>query len=337
MTTGEVMRSVLGAIMVIFAVAGRVHAQSGDSNTSAERLFNEARELVKVNRWAEACPKFEASLREDPALGTRLNLATCYEHIGQLARAWGLYRESIGLADKAGDVERRDFAQTQANALEPRLAKLAISVPAKSPAGFSVTRDGTTIDAGALGAAVYVDAGRHEIIASAPGFASFTKVVTLVAGKLETLAIPSLTAAVVLSDGATGPVAAAAASTGPVVVASSTRTYAAIGLSAAGLATAGVGLLFGANARSNLRDAKLLCGDRLVCEGNGTYQLGQQLSHDARSKATISTVLVVTGSAAIIAGAVLYFTRPSTREPRTATVVPVAHERGAGLAIVGRF
>ncbi len=50
MTTARVMRNVLGAIMVVFAVAGRVHAQSGDSNATAERLFNEARELVKVNR-----------------------------------------------------------------------------------------------------------------------------------------------------------------------------------------------------------------------------------------------------------------------------------------------
>ena len=171
MTTGRVMRSVLGAIMVVFAVAGRAHAQSGDSNATAERLFNEARELVKVNRWAEACPKFEASLREDPALGTRLNLATCYEHTGQLARAWGLYHESIGLADKAGDVERRDFAQTQANALEPRLAKLAISAPARPPAGFIVTRDGTAVDAGALGGAGYAVAGRLVVGASAGGFA----------------------------------------------------------------------------------------------------------------------------------------------------------------------
>ncbi len=84
-------------------------------------------------------------------------------------------------------------------------------------------------------------------------------------------------------------------------------------------------------------DAKLLCGDRLVCQGNATYRLGQQLIHDARSKATISTVLVAAGGAAIIAGAVVFLTRPNTREPRAARIVPVTQERGAGLAIVGRF
>jgi hypothetical protein len=337
MTSCSFVQGVLGALLVIAAGAGRVDAQSEDSNAIAERLFNQARELVKANRWVEACPLFEASLRDDPALGTRLNLAACYEHVGQLARAWELYHGSIGIAESAGDPERRDFAQKHADALEPQLARLVISAPARPPAGFRVTRDGAAIDAGALGVAVYVDAGQHEIVASAPGFARFTKVVTLVAAKTETLAIPSLTAAAVSSDGSQLPVDAAEASAGPVVAVSSTRTYIAIGVGAVGVATVGVGFLFGANARSNLGDAKLLCGDRLVCEGNATYRLGQLLIHDARSNATISTVLVAAGGAAIIAGAVVFLTRPNTREPRTARIVPVPQERGAGLAIVGGF
>src|SRR5262249_40818474 len=153
---------------------------------------------------------------------------------GQLARAWGLYHESIELANKAGDVERRDFAQAQADALEPRLARLAISVPAALPAGFVVKRDGTALDAAALGVAVYVDAGQHEIVASARGFASFTKVVTLLAGKTETLALPSLTTAAVSSGGAKLPVGAGGASTGEVAAMPSSRTYIAIGLGAVG-------------------------------------------------------------------------------------------------------
>lgn len=331
------MRTVSGALMVVFAVAGRVQAQPGDSSATAERLFNEARELVKVNRWAEACPKFEASLRADPALGTRLNLASCYEHLGQLAHAWSLYRESFGLADKAGDAERRDFAQAQADALEPRLARLAISAPADPPAGFSVTRDGAALDASALGSAVYVDPGRHEIVASAPGSAAFTKVVTVAAGKTETLAIPRLSSAPAPSDAAKPPIPATAASVEPVANPSQTRAYAAVGLGAAGIATVGVGLLFGANARSQLHEAKLLCGDQLVCEGDATTRLAQQLIHDARTNATASTVLVAAGCAAIVGGAILFVMRPSASERRATAVVPVAHDRGAGLAIIGRF
>src|SRR5215471_14325384 len=144
------MRYALTLMILVSALGGRAYAQSADSSALAEQLFNQARDLVKANKWAEACPKFEASLRYDPVLGTRLNLATCYEHIGKLASAWGLYRESIELAKKAGDTKRAEYAQKQAAALEPRLPKLAISAPANPPAGFVVKRDETTVDAGAL-------------------------------------------------------------------------------------------------------------------------------------------------------------------------------------------
>src|SRR4051812_28882186 len=161
------MKHALGALIVVSVIAGHADAQSpspsGNSSALAEQLFNQARDLAKANQWTEACPKFEASLRYDPVLGTRLNLATCYEHIGKLASAWGLYRESIELAKKAGDIKRADYAQKQATAIEPRLPKLAISAPANPPAGFIVKRDDTAIDAGGLGVALYVDPGTHQI------------------------------------------------------------------------------------------------------------------------------------------------------------------------------
>jgi len=335
------------------AVAGQAYAQSNDASAAAEQLFNEGRELASANRWTEACPKFEASLRHDPALGTRLNLATCYEHIGKFARAWGLYHESIDLARQAGDVKRRDYAQTHATALEPRLAKLVITAPVKPSVGFVVRWDGAPIEAGALGAALYADAGPHTLTASAPGFRAFTQATTLVEGRTETLAVPDLTTASLREpDITTSPAEGDAAtpelvrvpppgpqkpaSIEPVVAPSSTRTYAAIGLGAAGLATAGVGFLFGAKARSNFGDAKELCVTNLTCTP-ADYDTGKQLIRDARFNATISTVLVAAGGAAIVTGIVVFLTRPSTHEQRAAQIVPVAHERGAGLALMGRF
>lgn len=422
------MRRVLGAAMVVWVIAGRADAQSGDSSAIAEQLFNEARELAKANQWAEACPKFEASLRYDPVLGTRLNLATCYEHIGKLASAWSLYRESVELAKKAGDIKRRDYAQKQAAALESRLPKLAISAPVKPPSGFVVTRDGTRIDAGVLGVALYVDPGAHEITATAPGFEAFTQTVSLAEGKVETLAIPNLkavpapdprkppgalhaatikpvtvppsrgniepakpvaapspgrnnvaatapvatpspprknaatTTTVIASstarnkDAMTEPVASSPtggssatnkpvtapslrgtlATTEPVVARSPTRKYIVIGLGAAGVAAVGVGFLFGAKANSTYSDAKGLCGANLVCTP-ANYQKGKQLIGDARSSATISTVFVAAGGAAVIASAVVFLTAPSSQEHTTARIVPMAHDHGAGLAVTGEF
>ena len=337
------MRHVVGAFLVV-VVAVPAHAQapspsaSGSSSALAEQLFNQGRDLAKANQWAEACPKFEASLSYDPVLGTRLNLATCYEHVGKLASAWGLYRESIELAKKAHDTKRADYAQKQATALEPRLPKLAISAPSNSPAGFVVQRDEQSVDAGALGVALYVDPGTHKVTASAPGFEALTVTVTLVEGKTETLALPALAAkpATALVTGSPGPSAAHRAGTEPDAPSSRTRAYAALGLGAAGVAAVGVGLVFGAKARSSYNDAKALCGDAMVCSAPN-FERDKQLVHDARSSATISTVMIIGGGAAIAAGIVVYLTAPRASERTTARLVPVTNDGGAGLALLGAF
>jgi len=327
------MRQVLGAIIVVL-VAGHAHAQSqsGGSSALAEQLFNQGRDLVKANQWADACPKFEASLRYDPVLGTRLNLATCYEHIGKIASAWGLYRESMELATKAGDTKRAEYAQRQATALERRLPKLAISAPPIPPADYVVKRDDTTVDAGAFGVALYVDPGTHKVTASAPGFEPFAVSVTLVEGKTETLAIPNLVAT---------PVAAAAPArqtpTEPAAPASPTRKYMALGIGGAGVAAVAVGLVFGAKANSSFRDAKTLCGPTLVCSNDADYARDKKLMSDARSAATTSTVLMIGGGAAIAAGVVVLLTAPRSAERTTARLVPIVHGSGTGLALAGEF
>ncbi|HEU4727319.1 MAG TPA: hypothetical protein VFT22_05510 [Kofleriaceae bacterium] len=319
---------------------GRAHAQSADTSTLAEQLFNEARDLARANQWPEACTKFEASLRYDSALGTRLNLATCYEHIGKLASAWGLYRESSELASKAGDVKRHDYAEQQAAALEPRLPRLAIAPPDRQPPGFAVKRDDTAIDAGALGTALYVDPGPHGITASAPGFEAFTQTITLVEGKTETIAIPELKAAPVPPPRSPKPPANhhvdRTPAAEPAVRVSRIHMYIALSSGVTGVAAVGVSLVFGTKANSSFNDAKALCGVNLVCSPDD-YSKGQQLIHDARSHATTSTVFITAGAVAIAAGAIVYLTAPRTRERTAARLVPIAHPGDVGLALLGRF
>src|SRR5262245_37563455 len=54
---------------------------------AAEALFREGRQLMDSGAIAQACVKFEESLRLDPALGTMLNLAVCEERAGNTKRA----------------------------------------------------------------------------------------------------------------------------------------------------------------------------------------------------------------------------------------------------------
>ena len=59
-------------------------AQSSDS-AAARALFTEGRTLMEAERFDEACPKLEESLRLDQGIGTQFNLAHCWEKQGRTA------------------------------------------------------------------------------------------------------------------------------------------------------------------------------------------------------------------------------------------------------------
>jgi hypothetical protein len=337
-------------LAVMLAGARTAHSEPDGTAAIAEQLFDEGRELMRKGRWAQACPRFDASQRIDPALGAQLNLARCFERMGRLARAWALYREAIDLAGKADDVPRRDYAQSHAAAIEPRLARLTITVPGELPAGFMVRWDGSPIPPSALGIGLYADPGQHEIRVVAPGFETVAKTVALVGGKAKTIAIPVLAAAV---PGYEPSIASSTDTTPDLVVASvrpldsptptrpddpsSSRRYLAIGFGTAGLATAGVGLWFGMKAASSSRQARELCGERLICDNPADFESGKRLIRDARSDAITSTLLVAAGGAVAIGGAIVLLVTPRTGERARAQVIPVVNGHGAGLAVVGRL
>jgi hypothetical protein len=312
------MRYVVG-VAVVAVLAGGAHAESSITREKAITLERDARELAAANRWADACPKFEASLRTEPTLDRRFELADCYEHIGRLVSAWQLYREASELAERGDDGLRYKRAKRHADDLEPRVPKLVLKIPVSPPAGLVVTRDGTPVDPRALGQVIYLDPGTYEIVAAAPHFDAVKLSVTLGEGQVQTLAIPDLTATFVPRGGM-----------------SRTRKYVAIGAGAAGAAAIGAGLLFGWKASSAFSDAKKLCGPDLVCAPTD-YDRGKELTADARWRATASTAFIVVGSAAIIAGVAVLLTAPRSLERATARIVPVASDREVGLALLGRF
>jgi hypothetical protein len=328
------------AASILVATTVSAYAQPSDTTSLAQQLFNQGRDLAKNNDWAAACPKFEASLRYDPALGTRLNLATCYDKIGKIASAWGIYRDAAELAGKAGDGKRREYALKQAAALERRLPKLTITAPTPAP-GLAVTRDGVPIDPSAFGTPLYVDPGSHEVKASAPGFVTATLSVTLAESKTETVTIPVLIAAPVskpekpeIIEKPTQPERTVSPVEAPP---SPTRKYLGIGATAAGAVALAVGVGFGVKARSTYQKATDLCGADRVCDSQTDFDRGHSLVSDARSQATLSTVLVIGGGVVAAAGVVLWLTAPSASHTETARIVPTTNGRDAGLALVGRF
>ncbi|WP_437805522.1 hypothetical protein [Sorangium sp. So ce1078] len=184
----------LALAMFLAALVGGGRDARADT-AAAQALFDAARQLMAQGKYADACPKLEESQRLDPGIGTRFNLAACYEQLGRTASAWSTFLDVAGAAKAAGQVEREKVARQRATALEPRLIRLTITAPADAPADLQVKRDGAPVGRAQWGMPVPVDPGKHTIEAAAAGRSPFVKTVELTrAGATETVAIPPLPA-----------------------------------------------------------------------------------------------------------------------------------------------
>ncbi len=80
-------RSVSLALVVTACSSPAFAQQSAEKAASAQALYDEGLRLMGVGEFAAACPKFAASQKLDPAMGTKFRLADCYEKIGKTASA----------------------------------------------------------------------------------------------------------------------------------------------------------------------------------------------------------------------------------------------------------
>lgn len=161
-------------LVASFSVTCFVAAEPGASKAAADALFAEGRALMTQGKFAEACDKFAESERFEPAVGTSLNLGECHERLGRTASAYGAFGEAKRLAALRKDTEREAHAAERRAALEKRLSRIALSVPSKAP-GVKVLLDGQELGAGAIGAAIPLDPGRHVVNAVAPDKPTFEK------------------------------------------------------------------------------------------------------------------------------------------------------------------
>ena len=307
------------ALAGVVATARPAHAQA---SAAAEQLFQDARKLADAKRYSEACPKFLASQKVEPAIGTLLNLADCYEKNNQLASAWAKFHEAIALAQRSNKPQREQTAKERADKLEPRLIKLTILAHAS---GLDVKLDGTSIDSAALGSPIPVDAGKHRIEATASGKKPFTKDVEVnEKAKNPSVDIPPL-------EDEPKPVVEAPAPPSPTEPppegAKSWSTQKTLGVVAAGVGVVGIGVgaFFGIRTSSKWNDAKGRCsGTPLDCD-----QTGVDLGTQAKNSGTIATIALIAGGVFVAGGAVLFFTAP--KDKRVGSIIPSARELRVGV------
>ena len=300
----------LGFSLLVAGLCGTslASAQSdAGSRALAVQLFDEAEALFQKDQVAQACPKYAESYRLDPQLGVLVYLAECYEKNGQLASAWGSFREADEIARKRGDA-RGEHARERARALEPRLSYLTIEVPegVRVP-GLEVLRGGVPVAPVLWSARAAVDAGTQQVEARASGYKPWRgSVVVSKEGGSATLQVPKLTPLPAGAGAGLGPADAPAAR-------GTSRRIAAIAVGGLGLAGVGVGGFFGLSAQSSLSEAKDLCNEHDYCTPRG-----DSLRSSARSKALVATVATGVGAAGLVTAAVLWFTAPKADAPSIA-------------------
>src|SRR5450631_2539890 len=121
------MKWILPAAFASAVLLPTGHARA-DAGT-AQALFDEGKRLMQAGKLDEACPKLQKSFEIDPAGGTLLHLASCFEQAGKLASAWLRYNDALSMAKRDHRKDREDAARGKVADLEPRLARLHLVVP----------------------------------------------------------------------------------------------------------------------------------------------------------------------------------------------------------------
>ena len=300
------------ALLVACAAAGMAApagAQPSSQSAAAQALFDEAKALMKAGQYPAACAKFEESQRLDPGSGTLINLADCYEQSGRLASAWGTFLDAAAAARAGGNALREQVARERATALEPRLPRVVIAVPASPPVGFEIRRDELVVGAPQWGLPIPLDPGEHTISAAAPGRKRWTTRVVVREGSAPlAIAVPDL-ALEAAPPRETGVVSLAPASKETSAGLGTQRTVALV---AGGVGVVGVvvGSVFGLKSMSNNADADSSCNDDRQCE----YPSDFKAAEDAVSAGNVSTAAFIVGGVGLAAAGVLWFTA-SPSEP----------------------
>jgi hypothetical protein len=173
------------------AIALLLAAGANDKSARAEALFQKARQLLKADQAAEACPLLEKSHALDPALGTLMNLADCEERTRKLVSAWLHFNEAVTWAERTHEAARANAARERAAALKPRLSWLSLSTAAVVR-GLQVKVNGFSVDLSATPQSVPVDTGEATVVATAETFKPYTRKVRVPARGTVALQLPAL-------------------------------------------------------------------------------------------------------------------------------------------------
>lgn len=311
-----VIRKALPPLVLALALSAPRPARADSMADRAQVVFDEAMALMKNDRAAEACPKFEEAQRIDPGMATEFRLAECYLKLGKTGSAYNLFLKVADEAHAAKNYDREDFAKRRARELAPGLVRLTVVVPPEVSTldGIWITIDGAPVARLAWGTSMAIDPGDHRLEVGASGKETWRTTVYGIPKLGTTTEVPMLAS----------------------VTSKSWGTQRTIAVSVAGAGALGIilGSAFGIATFVKTGAAKCTSADPPVCDAEGV-----QLHRQANTTANVANVAFAVGGAALVAGAVLFFTAPSNKEPSAArlSVGPAVGAGSAGLMLRGAW
>jgi hypothetical protein len=347
MVSGTFARRALPyAFVTSLALLSReAQAQERDP-AAAQALFDQARELRRQGKFAEACPKLQESNRLDPGIGTQFHLADCYEQSGRIASAWAQFLDVASQALASSQPDREKAATKRAEKLEPRLPRLLLNVPeaSKTP-GLEIRRNGIFVGSAQWGVPVPVDPGDVELTASAPGKQTLRQTLHAEEGKTVSFNLPALAQGdEAAQPGAAAPPPVAPSSTAETAAANPASSTTAVpgrdtarhhnnmgivwSLTGAGVVGLGVSATFAVMAKGKNSDSKAHCSaDNVnICDATGV-----SLRNDAIRSGNVATVAAIAGGAALVGAVVVWLVSGSSDEKRAKTAGRLTANADVGI------
>lgn len=313
--------SSLGCLACVLLMCGARPAAAevtAGQRATAEALFQQAMDLMEQKRFSEACEQFAASQQLDPALGTTLYLADCYEQSGKTASAWALFQEAADGARRLQQADREKIANERAASLKGRLSKLELRVPAaRRVQGLELRINDAPVPSASWNAATPVDPGPTHIEARAPGKKPWSVDVKVAEGPSSQV--------VEIAELAEDPQALSTDTASVVSERLTPRdpgvTQRTIGyvVGAVGVVGLAVGGYFGYRAMDLNKQSKAQCR---ADEPNACTSEGAATREDAQSAATVSTISSIAGGAFVATGLTLVLTAPSGASSRAVVGTP---------------
>ena len=309
-----------------------------DGKSDAARLFKEGQELMKAQKFADACPKFEDSQKLDAQLGTVLNLAFCREKLGSTWLSWLAYRDAELRADSVGKKDRAEFARQHLAELEKNLPKVVLDCGTNKVDELTVEE--RLVPGAANGQPFTAEPGRRTFRFDKSGKKSSAIEVVV----QERRSAPQRVTCPTLDDqppptplptpperGATD-----APPPPPAPTPSHTAAYVSFGVGAAGLA---VGSVFGILTLGEKSDADKLCDAKTkTCVGGGKAKIDTAETYGWVSTAGFGVAVV-----GVALGAYFLLSTPSAPVAASANasamprVFPTVTRDGAGAAFYTTF